>query len=228
MTKGTWLRPVGFAIVLFAACAACVWRAVSGAVNPFHPTSLATVEGRRTAAPLKQSRISKNRAQPPKGFAVIPQRNLFRSFVKREEHSQTQALPPPSSLPPMPPSPPLPSLPLSPSPPDDSGPEKDKVTVVGVVWSNGEAQVLVEDFGRGAAQYIRVGESAFGYRVVQVTEDGAVLERNGREFHLALGQGKSDVPVLGIGGEHVVAAEQWGRLREEWERRREQQGNSRE
>lgn len=69
------------------------------------------------------------------------------------------------------------------------GPLAPDIHIAGIVGSGRELRVLVVDNVTGARQWTRAGESAFGYRVSYVTTRGAVFERGGNTYVLALGEG---------------------------------------
>jgi hypothetical protein len=66
---------------------------------------------------------------------------------------------------------------------------------VGTVTAGNETFVLVEDVAKGETRQVRAGESVFGYTVRAAGVDDAVLERDGRTYKVAMGEGKANVPI---------------------------------
>lgn len=134
---------------------------------------------------------------------IISRRNVFRPLIepkKAKVHRSMQRYIPPTNIKPLPPLiPPMPiqrvpqtKTPASPQPP---APLTNSIAVVGTVNVNGVMHGVVEDTTRHETRFIRVGEEAFGFRLKQIDDERAVLERDGKTFILPLGANKEDKPV---------------------------------
>jgi hypothetical protein len=137
-------------------------------------------------------------------YQIISRRNLFRPLVERKkprvQRSIQRYLPPANfgRLEPLQPLVrPMPVQPLQPSPTRPQPPSSPTggVTVVGTVNVNGVMHGVVEDTARGESRFIRVGETAFGFRLAQIDDERAVLERDGKTHILNLGAHKEDKPM---------------------------------
>jgi hypothetical protein len=86
------------------------------------------------------------------------------------------------------------------------------VYITAIVGRDGVLTVLIVDKSTGATRWAQVGDVVFGYTVRYVTLRGAVLERGGRQWVLAIGEGRptdggSAPPSTKAGSEEVVESD---------------------
>lgn len=66
------------------------------------------------------------------------------------------------------------------------------VYIAGLAGPSGDLAALIVHKDTGRTLWVSTGQQAFGYSVSMVTNKGAVLQRNGHQFILELGQGRAD------------------------------------
>lgn len=123
-------------------------------------------------------------------YAIIVERNLFKPVTAASLASDTAKPAPP----PAPPKPPLPPMPV-PAPSGNIDEVKKNIAFTGSVQIAGVQQALLENLQTKETRYTSQGESAFGYRVMTVSSQLVVLEKNGLQFTLTMGEGKPDAPA---------------------------------
>ncbi|MCS6861308.1 MAG: hypothetical protein NZT92_13410 [Abditibacteriales bacterium] len=136
---------------------------------------------------------------------IISRRNIFRPLIapKKVRPSVQRVIQryiPPTNVKPLPPL--IPPMPVqrapqvkAPAPSQPPASPINGVAVVGTVNVNGVMHGVIEDITRHETRFIRVGEEAFGFRLKQIDDERAVLERDGKTFTLNLGANKEDKPV---------------------------------
>ena len=122
-------------------------------------------------------------------YAVIAERNLFApvaasSAAVAEPTKAPTPAPPKQGIPPM-------SLPV---PMGNIDEVKKHVAFTGAVGMPSGQQALLENLQTKEAKFVGQGESAFGYRVITISSQLVVLEKNNLQFTLAMGENKADVP----------------------------------
>ncbi len=136
-------------------------------------------------------------------FQIISRRNIFRPLIApkkvKMQRSMQRYVPPTNFKPLQPLIPPMPiqrapqtKPPVLPQPPASP---TNGIAVVGTVSVNGVRHGVIEDTTRNETRFIRVGEEAFGFRLTQIDDERAVLERDGKTFTLTLGANKEDKPA---------------------------------
>jgi len=75
-------------------------------------------------------------------------------------------------------------------PPGSLGETAPNVYITAIVGRDGVLRALITDKTTGASRWAQVGDVVFGYTVRYVTLRGAVLERNGHQWVLAIGEGR--------------------------------------
>jgi len=128
-------------------------------------------------------------------YAVIAQRNLFQAVnvgssaasggnQSRGASGATRPTPAPSPV--------LPPMPVAPMGNIDE--TRKNVAFTGSVRIGGVEQALIENLQTKEWRYVSQGQSAFGYRVMTVSPQLIVLEKNGLQFALSIGENKTDAP----------------------------------
>lgn len=120
-------------------------------------------------------------------YAIIVERNLFRPVGAQPEPQGPKAAPPPTG-----PKPPLPPMPVAPAGNIDE--VKKNVAFTGAVGMPSGQMALLENLQSKETRFVSQGESAFGYRVMTISSQLVVLEKNGLQFTLTMGENKTDAP----------------------------------
>ena len=123
-------------------------------------------------------------------YAIIAERNLF-SPVGSSSTASMPAKLPTSAPPPKPSIPPM-TLPV---PMGNIDEVKKHVAFTGAVGMPSGQQALLENLQTKETKFVGQGESAFGYRVVTISSQLVVLEKNNLQFTLTMGENKSDAPA---------------------------------
>jgi hypothetical protein len=123
-------------------------------------------------------------------YAIIIERNLFRPVaVGSLAVTETQGAKP---TPPPPVKSPLPPMPVAPAGNIDE--VKKNIAFTGAVGMPSGQQALIENLQTKETRFVSQGESAFGYRVMTISSQLVVLEKNGLQFTLTMGENKTDAP----------------------------------
>lgn len=138
----------------------------------------------------EKARAASRSADP---YAVIVERNLFRPVTAASLASVAPN--PPAPAPPT--KAPLPPMPIAPQGNIDE--VKKNVAFTGAVGMPSGQQALLENLQTKETKFVGQGESAFGYRVVTISSQLVVLEKNGLQFTLTMGENKPDAPAPAAG-----------------------------
>ena len=76
------------------------------------------------------------------------------------------------------------------APPSDDF--KKSLAFTGVVQTSAGTQALLENLKTKETRFVARGESAFGCRVANISQQSVMLEKDGAEFRLNIGENKSD------------------------------------
>lgn len=135
-------------------------------------------------------------------YSVVASRKLFGSDERPAPASQRSALPQ-FDLPPAP----IADLTMRQARVDaPPTPQSQGIVVVGRVTMDGVEQAVVEDLRRSETRFVPVPGEAFGYRVEELTSDGATLERGGRRFTIAYGESKPEQKAARPASNKVIVA----------------------
>lgn len=163
----------------------------------------ATSATRRSTSTKVATRPSTLAEDSAEDFQIISRRNIFRPLIEPKKvkvQRSMQRYVPPTNIKPLQPL----VLPMpiqrapqtkTPAQPQPQASPTTGIAVVGTVNVNGVMHGVVEDTTRNETRFIRVGEEAFGFRLKQIDDERAVLERDGKTFVLNLGANKEDKPV---------------------------------
>lgn len=123
-------------------------------------------------------------------YAIITERNLFQPVGDVQQPSQggKPTTPPPPSVKPL-----LPPMPVAPAGNIDE--VKKNIAFTGAVGMPNGQQALLENLQSKETRFVGQGESAFGYRVMTINSQLVVLEKNGLQFTLTMGENKTDAPA---------------------------------
>jgi hypothetical protein len=164
---------------------------------------LGHARGSDTLAARRATRPSPSADDSTEDFQIISRRNIFRPLIEPKKVKMQRSMQrymPPANIKPLPPL--IPPMPIqrapqmkTPVPPQPPASPTNGIAVVGTVNVNGVMHGVVEDTIRHETRFIRVGEEAFGFRLKQIDDERAVLERDGKTFTLNLGANKEDQPV---------------------------------
>lgn len=190
MTFNTGERTaLGAAAATIIGCSAILVTSMRGA----HDTTTVTVETRKDSARPAAAKPDWVAVRSADEYRVVEGRRLFGAPTIAEVAQSAAEI---DELPPVIPGPAVERRDVSAR---VHNPEADRVTVIGVVRLDGEDYALVEDFGVGETRYVRIGGTAFGYRVVSLEDRQAVLERDGQQHTIDIGAYKPDARRRGGG-----------------------------
>ena len=167
------------------------------------PTAKPSVEAKRMRVNITQAKPKEPTPAPaakPKDsdpYSVIAERNLFRpvSGGGAGPAAKPPTPGPPSGGPVMAVRRPgmLPPMPIGgapPSPPSDDF--KKSLAFTGVVQTSAGMQALLENLKTKETRFAARGDSAFGCRLVDISQQAVTLEKEGAEFRLNIGENKPD------------------------------------
>jgi len=160
--------------------------------SPAYAVAPKTSKGAGVDVKIDETRGSKVAAAAASDspYAIIVERNLFRPVTGAPEQSGT----PGGSKPPAPPvKPPLPPMPVAPQGNIDE--VKKNIAFTGAVGMPSGQMALLENLQSKETKFVTQGESAFGYRVMTISSQLVVLEKNGLQFTLSMGENKPDAPA---------------------------------
>lgn len=146
-------------------------------------TAKATVKPRESPGPIMHA---------PSDYAAIGKRNLFQPLTSARDDEKPVVVEEAAAR--------VETPAAASAEPRTRTPLDDRVAVVGAVHFDGIRHAVMEDFGRGETRFVRVGDSAFGYRLARIEDAHATLERDGKTFRLALGDNKPERGVRGGSG----------------------------
>lgn len=143
---------------------------------------------------------------PRRDYRFIAERNIFQpAGEKTEEKTPAPSQPttakssgrsrPSGSLSEPPPLPPAPPPPPS-STPTQMAARPANLTATGVARIGNETYVLLENPQTRDIAFVRVGESAFGYEVMNVGENYVEVKQGDVAYRITLGEGKQERRVL--------------------------------
>jgi len=140
----------------------------------------------------KAKSAEESRSEDP--YEIIVERNLFRPVTAASlaQSGSGGASGPPKTAPQ---SAPLPPMPVAPTGNIDE--VKKNIAFTGAVELPDGQQALLENLQSKETKFVRQGESAFGYRVMTISSQLVVLEKNGLQFTLTMGENKPDAPAAG-------------------------------
>ncbi len=123
-------------------------------------------------------------------YAIIVERNLFQPVGAVQQPGQGGK----PATPPTPPAKPLlPPMPVAPAGNIDE--VKKNIAFTGAVGMPSGQMALLENLQSKETRFVGQGESAFGYRVMTINSQLVVLEKNGLQFTLTMGENKTDAPA---------------------------------
>jgi hypothetical protein len=124
-------------------------------------------------------------------YAIIVERNLFQPVTAGSlaQGGSQGAKPTPSPEVKTP----LPPMPVAPAGNIDE--VKKNIAFTGAVGMPSGQQALLENLQSKETRFVSQGESAFGYRVMTISSQLVVLEKNGLQFTLTMGENKADAPA---------------------------------
>lgn len=135
-------------------------------------------------------------------YAVIAERNIFRP-VKLGSGASGVPAPPkgsgaPPDAPPSQPGPPpqMPGMPGGGRPPGgggDTSEVKKNLAFTGVVETPSGMHALLENISSKETSYVAEGGNAFGCRVVTISDRSVILDKDGSQFSLTMGENKPNV-----------------------------------
>jgi len=128
-------------------------------------------------------------AAPEDPYAIIIRRNLFRP-VQPGSLAEGPKSPPKTS--PMPDLPRLPPMPGGPKSSPDVSEFKKNLAFTGLVEMPTGRQALLENLQSKETRFVGSGETAFGYRLVSISDSSVRLEKDGATFALNMGENKPD------------------------------------
>lgn len=140
---------------------------------------------------------------PHPNYHFIAERNIFQPKIgSATTNKQTSPQPrttkqSPRSLaspPPLPPAPPPPSS--STSVPPQVASQPNNLSATGITRIGDETYVLIENPQTRDTALVRVGESAFGYRIVSASENYVEVAQGDVVYRLVLGEGKQERKIL--------------------------------
>ncbi|MCS7264302.1 MAG: hypothetical protein NZ805_05660 [Armatimonadetes bacterium] len=143
---------------------------------------------------------------PRRDYRYIAERNIFQPSsespkVKNEQDSQTtkqraRLQPPSGNLSSPPPLPPAPPPPPPSTPQTQMASRPANLTATGVTRIGDETYVLLENPQTRDIAFVKVGESAFGYQVVNVGENYVEVKQGDLAYRIVLGEGKQERRIL--------------------------------
>jgi len=199
-------------VVLLAAVVVVIVVAKNAASTaPARPKAKPTAETKRVRVNITQAKPKVPTPAPAakpedkNPYSIIAERNLFRPVTGGGAGSRPAGKPPspgqsggapvlamlkPGMLPPMP----LGGAP-SPAPPSDDF--KKSLAFTGVVQTTAGTQALLENLKTKETRFAARGDSAFGCRLVDISQQSVMLEKDGATFRLNIGENKPDAEAAG-------------------------------
>lgn len=187
--------------------------ATTTATQSLRRTSEALTTTDTAQAPVVQQSASPT-ALPRRDYRFIADRNIFQppreSPPQRTQPSTTvRSTAPPtpsrtprglSAPPPLPPAPP--PLPAASTPPPSTvmASRPANLTATGVVRLGSDTYVVLENPQTRDTAFVRVGESAFGYQVVNAGDNYVEVRQGDFAYRITLGEGKQERKILAMGG----------------------------
>jgi hypothetical protein len=147
----------------------------------------------------KQKRAKSTTVAKTDPYAIIFERNLFKPIGPGASPSgktgggsaQVGPSKPMSGMP---------ALPPMPKSGGDIGETRKNLAYTGMVELPGGPQALIENISGKETAWKKVGESAFGCRVVSISERSISMEKDGTPFNLSIGENKPDTDPGAKGG----------------------------
>lgn len=120
-------------------------------------------------------------------YAIIVKRNLFKPLTTGSLAQGAKPTPSPDVKSPLPP------MPVAPAGNIDE--VKKNIAFTGAVGMPSGQQALFENLQTKETRFVSQGESVFGYRVLTISSQLVVLEKNGLQFTLTMGENKPNAPA---------------------------------
>ncbi len=178
---------VGMLVVMTGVVMLVRQMADTAPVSAGKPAGISVTASEKKSASAARAGAGAGKDDP---YQIIVERNLFRPVTGASPAPESPETAPP---PPTPPQPPVQPMPL-PVPSGKIDEVKKGVAFTGAVQIAGVQRALLENLQSKEARYTGQGESAFGYRVMSISSQLVVLEKNGLQFTLTLGENKPDAP----------------------------------
>ena len=125
-------------------------------------------------------------------YELIVQRNLFRALTSGGSGVGGPAMPQPAPVPT--PMPVVQPMPVQPVPVNNANADdlRRAIAFTGIVETQSGKQALIENLQTGDSIYVSGGGSAFGYRILNISDNSIQLEKDGTQFSLNSGENKPD------------------------------------
>lgn len=187
----------------------------SAVARPLERTN-ETSPTKTTSTDIAQAPIAHASASPATGprrdYRLIAERNIFQLPPQSQPASSPSRSPAPArpsrptaprglgAPPPLPPAPP--PLPVANSPataPTTPASRPANLTATSIARLGDETYVLLENPQTRDAAWVRVGESAFGYQVVNAGDNYVEVRQGDVAYRITLGEGKQERKIIAAG-----------------------------
>ena len=162
-------------------------------------------------------------AVPQRDYRLIAERNIFQLPTQGQPASSSSrssaparpsrpTAPPPSprglgAPPPLPPAPPpLPAAPPPATAPTTPASRPANLTATSIARLGDDTYVLLENPQTRDTAWVRIGESAFGYQVVNAGDNYVEVRQGDIAYRIALGEGKQERKIMATGTPSATGA----------------------